>query len=293
MTNIDKLIFSFHITQFETIQNALENDSNNNDFDFDDYIALQGAYHQFGRTKLQRVDLKDIKTHFRENHWVYVDNKKIGILHWGSYGTSKNYGYLTFSNQTFYNGDWVLYKQALQDLSLTIHNISRLDIAFDSTINPTKRYRKIVRDKENEIVINGIRIRDRREMLNSPYFLTHGCLDEPLECPQIHFSTSDKSTLCRTYNKSEEVATHSHKIYITDLFESKEKCLDSNIYRCEISMNSKILSRIVGDDIGRFLEKLEDEYYLLALHRDSMMRLFRYSKGGGKRKTLLSYYIRH
>ena len=289
MINIDKLIFSFHITQFETIENALENDSND-DYDFDDYISLYGAYNQFNRTKLQRIDLKDIKTHFRENHWVYVDNKKIGILHWGSYGTSKNYGYLTFCNHTFYNGDWVLYKQALHDLNLTIHNISRLDIAYDSTINPTKRYMKIAKDDEYEIVINGNVVKDGNKLLKSPYFLIYGTRKEPLKYPQIHFVTKDKSTSCRTYNKSEEVSTSSHKTYITDLFESKEKDYNSDIYRCEISMNSKILSRIVGEDVTGFLTRLEDEDYLLSLHRDSMMRLFRYSKGGGKRKSLLSYY---
>lgn len=304
MISIDKLIFSFHITQFETIENALENDSNNNDFDFDDYTSLQGAYHQFNRTKLQRVDLKEIKTHFRENHWVYVDNKKIALLQWGTNGTSANYGYMTLCNNTFYNGDWVLYKQALQNLSLTIHNISRLDIAFDSVTNPTKRYETIVKDKENQLIYNGVRLKDRDKLLESPYFNVRGSANDIYKYSQIQFNTKDKSTICRTYNKSEEVATSSHKNYIIDLFKSKHKGSITDIYRCEVSMNSKILFKIIKaisvsenieyeDGMKRFLALLEDNSYLLTLHRESMNRMFRYRDKRGKLKSMLSYYIRH
>lgn len=287
MIIIDKLILSFDVSQFKAIEARLNYSIN--DFAFDDFIALQGAYHQFNRTKLQRIDLRDIKTHFRENYWVFVDNNKIGKLQWLTNGTSAKYGYLTLCNHTFYNGDWKLYKQAIMDLSLTIHNVTRLDIAYDSDINPTKRYFQIINDRENEIVINGVRIKDRKKLLDSPYFLSYGSLDLPFSNPQIHFATKDKSTTCRTYNKTLEIETSSNKTYILESYDNIIKGFESDIYRCEVSLSSKVLSRIADNDLNKFLERLEDEGYLLALHRESMMRLFRYSKKG-KRKTLLSYY---
>lgn len=314
MITIDKLVLAFklqvedhgmQINQFDRLQTKIEevnkdSDFDLGDFDFNDYCASHGANYQFNETKLEPIDLKNIHTHFRYNYYVYVGSKKLALLQWGSNGTTSQYGYMTLLNHTFYARDWVLYQRAIEDLQLQLHNVSRLDIALDSPVDPTKRYFRIVRDKENEIVINGNIVKDRNQLLDSPYFICRGSLNDPMSSPQIHFSTSDKSTSCRVYNKTKEIEEHSHKSYISELF-NKIIPKQSDIYRCEVSLNSKVIYRIVetigkhdnlSDDesITRFLHLLEDDRYLTSLHQDSMMRLFRYSnKGKGKRKTLLSY----
>lgn len=313
MITIDKLVLAFklqdhgtQINQFDRLQTKIEeiettSDFDIGDFDFSDYCAIHGAYYQFNETKLEEISLKDIHTHFRFNYYVYVGgSKKIALLQWGSNGTTSQYGYMTLLNHTFYNRDWILYKRAVEDLQLQIHNVSRLDIAYDSFTDPTKRYFRIVRDKENEIVINGNIINDRCKLLHSPYFICRGTLNDPMSNPQIHFSTSDKSTTCRVYNKTKEIEESSHKSYISELY-NKIIHKESDIYRCEISLNSKILYRSVEaiatkenlsseEGLLRFLTLLEDDRYLTIIHRETMMRLFRYShKGKGKRKTLLSY----
>lgn len=313
MISIDKLTLAFKlqeydgstlINQFERIERKIEEQTKENeyhDFDFSDYSTLRAPYIEFNRTKLVEVDLKEVVTHFRFNYWVFVDQKKIALLQWCSNGTTKHFGYMSLINESLYDGDWKLFKQAISDLGLVINNISRLDIAFDSPTNPTDKYLRIAKNPNNEIVINGNIVKDRNQLLKSPYFITYGTLNEPLKYPQIHFKTTDGSTKCRTYNKSEEIKEHSHKTYIEELLRRVIKRDETNIYRCEVSLNSKVLYRII-EEIGKsenlsgnkslevFLSRLEDTTYLTHLHQSTMMRLFRWSKKGKtKRKSILTY----
>lgn len=350
MIHLDKLVLAFKtqlyypthsINQFEKIEEKLESE-----------------HYNFGSTQLEQLDLSDIKTQFQHNYKVVTNGREIAYLQWGSNGTTKYFGYMTLLNYTFYNGEWILYKQAIEDLDLTINNISRLDIAYDSTIDPTQRYFNIIKNTNNQIVINGNKVTDRKKLLKSPYFICYGSLDNPLEHPQIHFATKDKSLTCRTYNKSEEIE-RSKKTYISDLF-SKENSTNNAIFRLEISLNSKALGKMLrathipkiedkgeahnilvrhkienmitqgegvkamdklsdmlisgidcnvkldsgwdfilkifiqekvnkhqSEEVMKFLERLEDSTFLLGLHRNSMLRLFRYSTKTQTRKTLI------
>ena len=84
----------------------------------------------------------------------------------------------------------------------------------------------------------------------------------------------------------------------------KDKYLNTykDIYRCEVSLTTHSLNRIVNDIIKVndldteeegltiFLTNLEDNDYIQQLHKESMFRLIRYSHPGRRRKTLVSYY---
>lgn len=318
MVHIDKLILAFktrieypyEIFQFERLKSKIEKIDNedmkslNEILDSKKQTLAQSSDtpYKFNRTELKTISLKEIKTHYRYNYSVLVDNKNIGILQFETYGNSKQYGYLTLLNKTLYNGDWKLYKQAVKDLQLVINHISKLDIAYDSTINPTKRYLEIIRDKQNEIIINGDKITDRNKLLESPYFVVKGTLEEPFKYPKIYFCTMDKSTIVRNYNKSDEIEKHSHKEYIKEMFKDIKDSDIKDIYRCEVSLTTHSINRILNDIVKQnnldvetdalniFLNQLEDPAYLLQLHKDSMFRLFRYSHKNKKRKTILSYY---
>lgn len=310
MINIDKLIIAFKLRsegfngvsyQFDTLQKEIDKIDNLNNYPTDDlieFLSREIIPYKFGKTELRRADLKEIKTHFKNNYWVFVYNKKIGLLQWETYGNGCNFGHLTIYNESLYNGDWILYKQAINDLKLTISHISKLDIAHDSETNPTNRYLEIIKDKENEIIINGRKITNRNELLKTPYFLVYGTLDNPYKCPQINFTTKDKSTTINCYNKTLEIDTHSHKNYIKQRFLNKDK----DIYRCEVSLNTHALNRLIDgiiecnnldlyeDGVTLLLKRIEDNNYLKILHKESSLRLFRYSHKNTKRKTILSYY---
>ncbi len=305
MIHIDKLVIAFKLRieyfnsvtyQFDTLKRELEKIDRLNDnpnLDLIEYLNTEITPYTFGKTELKRADLKEVKTHFKYNYWVFVDNKKIGLLQWETYGNGKNYGYVTLCNEVLYNEDWKLYKQSIKDLKLTISHISKLDIAYDTPINPTKRYLDIICDKENEIIINGDIIKDRNKLLKTPYFLVYGTLNEPYKYPQINLNTKDKSSTIRCYNKTEEINEKSHKNYIKEKFNG-----DKDIYRCEVSLNTHSVNRLVDNIINTngfdteeeglnlLLKNLESTDYLLTLHKKTLFRLFRYSKRGEK----LSYY---
>ncbi len=313
MINIDKVIFAFktriqyhnkEVFQFDKLKEKISKiDSINEKLHSDDFAEELNSLlpYKFGNTELKEVSLKQIKTHYKYNFYVYVSNILIGILQFETHGNSRNYGYLTLNNETLYNGDWRLYKQAINDLELEINHISKLDLAYDSTINPTKKYLQIIKDIENEIIINGVKINNRNVLLQTPYFISYGTLNEPLKYPQIHFATQDKSTTIKVYNKSEEVE-NSKKSYIKETFKSIKNEENKPIYRCEVSLNTHSINRIIEEVVKEndldceeeglsiLLERLESNDYLLQLHKTSMMRLIRYSHKGKKRKTLLSYY---
>lgn len=310
MVHIDKLKLAFNIRlqycnceiwQFDKLAKKLENIDKLNDHSDKDFVEDMNTEiepYLFNKTELKEATLTEIKTHFKNNYWVYVNNIKVGLLQWESHGTNKNYGYFTLLNNTLYNGDWKLYKQMLNDLQLTISHVCNLDIAHDSTVDITKKYLRIISDKKNEIIINGNRINNRDMLLQSPYFITFGSLNEPMKQPQLYLRTKDKSTTVRCYNKSEEIEEKSHKEYIKEKYKNTE----NDIYRCEITLNTHSLNRIINDIITAnnfdteeegltlFMKSIEYKEYLLKLHRDAMFRLIRYSHKGEKRKTIISYY---
>lgn len=282
---MDKLVLAFKLRsegfnsvsyQFEALQKQIDKIDNLNNYPTEDlieYLNREIIPYKFGKTELKQADLKEIKTHFKNNYWVFVGNKKIGKLQWETYGNSRNFGFLELSNEALYNGDWKLYKQVIKDLKLTLSHISKLDIAHDSVINPTKRYLNIIRDNSNEIIINGTMVKDRNEFLLSPYFIVYGTRNNPFKYPQINFSTKDKSTSVKCYNKTEEIDRHSHKNYIKEKFFSE----NTDIYRCEVSLNTHATNRLVNDIIEDnnldlfadglilLLERIEDNNYLLKL----------------------------
>ncbi|MCM1141089.1 MAG: hypothetical protein NC453_21180 [Muribaculum sp.] len=319
MIHIDKLILAFKtriqyhnkdVYQFEDLRNRFSIIDKEGLQQFNEVVdskkqtLAQTNFRNYksNRTELEWISLEDIRTHYRYNYYVIVDDKKIGVLQWETYGNGMQYGHLTLLNNTLYNDDWKLYKQAIKDLQLTINHISKLDIAYDSTINPTKRYLDIIKDKENEIIINGVKVKERNQLLESPYFNVKGTLDEPFKYPKIYFCTMDKSTLIRNYNKSKEIENSSHKEYIKNKFKDIKNSEHKDIYRCEVSLTSHSINRILEDiskhnnldvetdALAIFLNQIEDPAYLLQLHKEAAFRLFRYSHKGKRRKTILSYY---
>ena len=144
MINIDKLILAFkirlqyhncEICQFDKLTKKLEEIdrlNDNPDMDFVEDMNTETVPYKFGKTELKRADLTEIKTHFKHNYWVTVNNIKIALLQWETYGNSCNFGYMNMLNNTLYSEDWKLYKQAIRDLKLSVSHISKLDIAFDS-----------------------------------------------------------------------------------------------------------------------------------------------------------------
>ena len=233
----------------------------------------------FGKVELKKNT--ETKTHYKNNYDVIYNGIRLGLLYWETYGYGNEYAHFKFFNNVLYTGEWVLYKEAFKDLKLVINHITRLDLANDSNINIAERYSKIISDTNNEIIINNTLIKDRKKLLESPYFRVRGSLDNPYQDFTINFDSKDKSLKLKGYNKTNEINEHSHKTYqIEDSFKNE------TIYRLEVSITAKQFSKEEFDTY-KLLQDLETNRYKQKLFDKYLRKLFRYSHHRKPRRTLL------
>lgn len=121
-------------------------------------------------------------SHYKHNFDLHFQGVTVGMLQVETYQYNANkYAYLSIYNECLYNRQWLLYKQITERLHLTISHITRLDIARDTTTDPARKYLRIVSDPSNEIIINGKMVKDRDKLLHSPYFISTGTLNNPMQ----------------------------------------------------------------------------------------------------------------
>ena len=223
------------------------------------------------------------KSHYKYNYKIMLNNTEWGELYWETYKIPNKYAFIKLNNKILYNGEWQQYNTIITALNLTVSHISVLDLCCDNTVNLADRYLRIISNKANEIVVNGKLIKNRNKLINNPYFIVSGSLNNPQCNWSINFTTIDKSLLFRGYNKALEIIQNSGKNYQISTDEEV-------IYRGEISIGAKQLNRNELNNITVFelLELLKENNYRYRLFIKYLMRLFRYGKHNKKRKTLIS-----
>lgn len=233
------------------------------------------------------------RSHYKHNFDLHYNGVTVGMLQVETYQYNANkYAYLTIYNECLYNRQWLLYKQITERLHLTISHITRLDIARDTTTDPTRKYLRIVSDPSHEIIINGKLVKDRDKLLRSPYFISTGTLNNPMQQHSIYLQSEDKTLIARGYCKTNEVKQHSGKQY--QLHDEEGKPL----YRLEVSIGGKQLRKhdeelmqtdetpIFARNETPLLQRIEHPNQLGKLYYQYLQRLFRYSRHGDKRQTL-------
>ena len=233
-------------------------------------------------------------SHYKYNFDLHYNGVTVGMLQCETYKYNANkYAYITIYNECLYNNrQWLLYKQITERLHLTISHITRLDIARDTHTDPTRKYLRIVSDPSNEIIINGKLVTDRNKLLHSPYFISTGTLNHPLQHHSIYLASDNKTLMARGYCKTDEVDQHSGKQY--QLHDEDGKPL----YRLEVSISGRQLkphdaelfqadeTPIFARNSTPLLQRIEHANQLGKLFNQYMHRLFRYSRHGEKRQTL-------
>lgn len=232
-------------------------------------------------------------SHYKHNFDLRFQGVTVGLLQFETYAYRANkYAYLTIYNECLYNRQWLLYKQITERLHLTISHITRLDIARDTTTDPARKYLRIASDPSNEIIINGKMVKDRDILLHSPYFISTGTLNSPMQQHSIYLHSEDKTLIARGYSKTNEVKQHSGKQY--QLHDEEGKPL----YRLEVSIGAKQLKKhdaelfqtddtpIYNRNETPLLQRIEYPNLLGKLYYQYLRRLFRYSRHGQKRRTL-------
>lgn len=233
--------------------------------------------------RVELIPLSEPNSHYKYNFKIKFDNIELGKLCYETYSIANRYAYITISNQNFYNGKWVLYKEVIRLLNLNIEHISILDLCCDCNTNLEKKYLKIAENMIYEVVLNGKILKDNTILLDSPYFISNGTRSDPKCNSSICFKTLDNSLTFTGYNKTLEVMQSSKKYYQ----------LNNNtdvIYRGEVSISAKQLNRNELKSINalEFLQLLEDNNYRYKLFIKYQSKLFRYSKHNTKRRTLIN-----
>lgn len=232
-------------------------------------------------------------SHYKYNFDLHFQGVTVGMLQVETYQYNANkYAYLSIYNECLYNRQWLLYKQITERLHLTISHITRLDIARDTHNDPTRKYLRIVSDPSNEIIINGKLARDRNKLLHSPYFISTGTLNNPMQQHSIYLASDNKTLMARGYCKTDEVEQHSGKQYQLHAADGKP------LYRLEVSISGRQLkphdkelfqtdeTPMYARNETPLLARIEHPNQLGKLYYQYLHRLFRYSKRGEKRQTL-------
>ena len=175
-------------------------------------------------------------SHYKYNFDLHYNGVTVGMLQCETYQYNANkYAYITIYNECLYNRQWLLYKQIAERLHLAISHITRLDIARDTHTDPTRKYLRIVSDPSNEIIINGKLVTNRNKLLHSPYFISTGTLNDPMQQHSIYLASDNKTLIARGYCKTDEVEQHSGKQYqLTDE-------VGKPLYRLEVSISGRQL----------------------------------------------------
>ena len=120
-------------------------------------------------------------------------------------------------------------------LSMDLNNITRLELAFDSTRNFAYRIKRAIRNVEYVPVVNGTARKEMKEDITDVKYLHTG--------DRRHYTTltvyvrpkADKTLEIRAYNKTEEL-TNSMKDYIRQFTGMPE-----NFHRVEISAQNEAI----------------------------------------------------
>lgn len=122
-------------------------------------------------------------------------------------------------------------------LGLQLNNITLLEIAADTNVNPVPSIRRYIHDYERyDMIVNGKRVMDERRKIDG-YCEAYGSSRARIDrYPTLYFSQSKAEGLrMRVYNKSREISESSGKQYEAEWNEYG----DHSIYRLEVVVRNE------------------------------------------------------
>lgn len=122
-------------------------------------------------------------------------------------------------------------------LGLTLNNVTLLEIAADTNVNPVPAIRRLIRDYEHfDMILNGKRVADERRKIDG-YSEMYGRSRIRIDrVPTLYFSQSKAEGLrMRIYNKTREISESSGKQYEAEWNEYG----DHAIHRIEVTVRNE------------------------------------------------------
>ena len=217
--------------------------------DFENSISL-GENDEF---QLKRVP--DDHLHYRYVYSLSKGDVTIGKLYWDTYIQGRKDVYLLVDNKLLYNKELLSgISHYGQILGLKFKCISKLDICLDTSLNIVSAMCKLLRDKNENIVLNGKCIKDRKMDVDAILHIGRGSLNRFWKHRQIVLANAAKNISVKFYDKALEIDQKSHKDYIREAINGSKR-----IYRMEVSL-------VGSKKIREVLRKLRIEQEYLYLH---------------------------
>lgn len=208
---------------------------------------------------------------YKDNTFQEFTEQVFGTLKWGLKTNTdeamQSFVWLQVENKQFYlKNDWqhsrLLHLEYIEDtLGLIFNNITHLDIAIDSCCNFPKKVIQLIRNKEYTPIVNGIKITERKQLIEDILYIGVGNLERIKEY-SVLVAQRNKNITLNAYNKKREVESKSHKNYILDNNGNPKK-----LYRLEVRINSDVLKNFFTKEKITYSPKI-------FLDKDSLMYLF-------------------
>ncbi len=192
--------------------------------------------------------------------------------------------WISVANRVLYTQDEFHYLDYITEtLYLSLHNITCLDLCLDMTMNIARYLKRLIRCKELGVILNGKRIKDRKEDRPEIDFRMSGNLDRDKYLTTYikqkkAIKDKNKGSMLVAYDKRAEIANSSHKDYITDAYDNPKK-----LHRLEVHLNNEELKDYfnkTGEELN--IGTIFNQHFLFRLFYSTLESLIRFEKNGKK-----------
>jgi hypothetical protein len=260
---LDKLIFSCTSTVSDNFDEAVR---------YQPEIAFEPKL-TFNKTTLSQT--LDVSHRYKYSYTVNYDGNQMGQIDFCQHGFSwKDRIKFTVANPVFYNDTQCYLSNVLNDLNLKIENYTQIDTAIDSyNFNHEQILRRALRDKDNQVKLNGFIVRDRTKTLDEIIYFTKGSLNNPFKVRTILIKDKKETKEICAYDKKEEINV-SEKGYILD-YHKQINPKSKNLYRVEVKMNYKAISYYENEVIKKLitLDDLLNKEFLYSMFTNHQDRI--------------------
>lgn len=227
--------------------------------------------------KLRRVDgnhfnyiYEIIYIEYDSNDFSNIEEQVFGKISWGLRSDKdeafKDYVWLHIDNRQFY----LIYNHEIKNrlvyldyietaLGLQFNNITHIDLALDGRINFSKQLIKLIRNNNYYPIINGVKITDRKKLIEDIIYIGVGNLERIKEYSVIVQQKKNDISVC-AYNKKREIENKSNKDYIMMSNDNPKQ-----LHRLEV--------RIKSDAIKDFFSSQLIEYNPMIFKDDNLLWL--------------------
>jgi len=276
--NIDMLRICFEANNEELLEH-LSSLEVGEKFDCNEFylIRIEGKYYEYV-FQIRYDDLGDDKL-FGELRFGLNQNDEDANKH----TNGKRKAWISIDNRVLYTDEIHNLFYISDVLSLEFHNITTLDLCLDMTMDMAKYLKKLIRSKEIDVILNGKRIKDRKEDRPEITYIYSGDLNRD---KYLTLNIKQKKAIkdkCRglslvAYNKKAEIENSSSKNYIAETYGNPKK-----LHRLEVHFNNEQLKEYAnktGEEIN--IGTIFNDKVLFRLFYHTLNRLIRFECNGKK-----------